>query len=177
MVITMKLLHIFDKNDYDPSLPMFHRDAVRAVLIDGDKLELIYSRACGYYKFPGGGIESGETHIQALIRETKEEMGRAIIPGSVKLLGMVRERRKGLFPNELFEHDSYYYFAEIDKNIKTEPVYDEHEKKEDYILVCVPPAQAAEVNIKIAKKHCSDFIMREAFVMDYVSKMMKDNVV
>lgn len=34
----------------------------------------------GEYKIPGGGMEAGETYVEALAREVKEETGLFIIP-------------------------------------------------------------------------------------------------
>lgn len=49
-----------------------------ALIFDGDKV-LLTSRPAhqdhaGYWEFPGGKIESGETHAQCLKRELKEEL-------------------------------------------------------------------------------------------------------
>ena len=49
-----------------------HRNAVRAVILRGQELLMIYSANVGDYKFPGGGVNKGETHKQALVREVKE---------------------------------------------------------------------------------------------------------
>jgi len=38
------------------------RTAVRAVVLCGRELLMIYSSKVGDYKFPGGGVDAGETH-------------------------------------------------------------------------------------------------------------------
>jgi 8-oxo-dGTP diphosphatase len=50
---------------------------VRGIIIDDDKIALIerVKPDRTYYIFPGGGIEEGESHVQALQREMKEELG------------------------------------------------------------------------------------------------------
>lgn len=55
---------------------------VRAVLIHNDKLVLMKRvwKEREYYVFPGGGVEEGETHEQALIRECQEELGVLVKP-------------------------------------------------------------------------------------------------
>ena len=53
-------------------------NVVAAIIIKDNKI-FICQRGpgrslAGYYEFPGGKIENGETHQQALIREIKEEL-------------------------------------------------------------------------------------------------------
>lgn len=55
----MKILAELDKKDYDPDLPVFHREAVRAIIRRGDRIAMVYSEAEHYYKFPGGGMGTG----------------------------------------------------------------------------------------------------------------------
>ncbi|MFI5734783.1 NUDIX domain-containing protein [Kribbella sp. NPDC051587] len=59
-----------------PGLPadgrVVERTAVRGVLFDGPRLLLLGSRH-GDFKFPGGGVEAGESFAAALVREFQEE--------------------------------------------------------------------------------------------------------
>ena len=56
-----------------------HRTAVRAVILRGPELLMVYSSNVGDYKFPGGGVDIGETHQQALARELLEECGASLL--------------------------------------------------------------------------------------------------
>lgn len=52
------------------------RQAVRVVLLDSNnQVAIINVQKFGYYKIPGGRIETGETSIIAAQREVKEEAG------------------------------------------------------------------------------------------------------
>ena len=51
-----------------------YREAVRAVIVRGNKILMVHSTNRDY-KFPGGGIKKGENRIDALKREVKEETG------------------------------------------------------------------------------------------------------
>jgi len=52
------------------------RAAARAVVRDvGGAIGLLHVTNAGYYKLPGGGVESGEDLREALVRECKEELG------------------------------------------------------------------------------------------------------
>lgn len=65
----MKKLFIIDLKDYDSELKRFKRPSARAIIINGGKIAMVYSQKYDYYKFPGGGIEAGESREAALIRE------------------------------------------------------------------------------------------------------------
>ena len=46
--------------------------AVRSVAWHGRELLMVYSANVSGYKFPGGGVNVGETHARALARESQE---------------------------------------------------------------------------------------------------------
>jgi len=79
----MDTLLVMDMKNYDESLPRFLREAVRAIIFSNGKIAMVKSEKEGYYKFPGGGIKNGETHEEALIRETLEETGLSISASSI----------------------------------------------------------------------------------------------
>ncbi len=84
------------------------REAARAVLLDeSGQVYLLYVGKHGYHKLPGGGIDEGETIIQALERELMEEVGcRAEI---IAELGSVLEYRR--YDDGGLKQTSYCYLA------------------------------------------------------------------
>ncbi|EKE19582.1 MAG: MutT/NUDIX family phosphohydrolase [uncultured bacterium] len=84
------------------------RNVVRAIIIRGDSL-LTIKRVKGgetYWVFPGGGVENGENHVEALKRECKEELGL-----DVEVLELMFEYT---FANTKFgEQEEYFYRCEI----------------------------------------------------------------
>lgn len=53
-----------------------HRQAVRIITTNDEaEIILIHAKKGDYYKLPGGGIEEGEDHRLAGVREAKEETG------------------------------------------------------------------------------------------------------
>ena len=80
-----------------PSGRVFDRPSVRAIILRGGRIAMVHSLKYDYYKFPGGGIEAGESHLEALLREAREEAGLRILPESVREYGVVprAEREPG----------------------------------------------------------------------------------
>jgi len=60
-----------------------HKEVVSAVIFKNDKLLLVrravHERLSGVYELPGGTVNKGETHEEALIREVFQETGFRII--------------------------------------------------------------------------------------------------
>lgn len=66
------------------------RDVVRAVVLDADDRVLLfhthdptYPDLGTWWELPGGGIEAGETYLEAVVRELAEEAGLVVSPGQV----------------------------------------------------------------------------------------------
>ena len=69
----MRLLFEMDKKDHADCTRSFVRNSARSVIISEKKVAMIHSEKYDYYKFPGGGIEAGESRTEALCREVAEE--------------------------------------------------------------------------------------------------------
>ena len=91
----MRLLFELDKGDHSLCTHDFVRPSARAILIRDGKIAMVHSLKYDYYKFPGGGIEKGEDPVQAVIRETLEEAGLTVIPGSYLIRDLWRSGRQG----------------------------------------------------------------------------------
>lgn len=74
---------------YNKGFSRIVRPSVRGIIICGKKLVLGYSTGCGAYEIPGGGIEAGETHFEALRREIREELGISIADNTITEFGAV----------------------------------------------------------------------------------------
>ncbi|MET7282462.1 NUDIX domain-containing protein [Kribbella sp. NPDC005582] len=95
-----------------PGLPAdgrtVERTAVRGVLSDGPRLLLLRSRH-GDFKFPGGGVEHGESFAAALVREFREECGYGDVLVGAEL-GTTREEQPAAEPEyDVFGMTSYYF--------------------------------------------------------------------
>ena len=70
----MQTIMILDEKNYTEAMPVFERFVVRA-LIEKDGLFAMQQGKSGEYKIPGGGMDEGETIVEALMREVQEETG------------------------------------------------------------------------------------------------------
>ncbi|MBU1142039.1 MAG: NUDIX domain-containing protein [Firmicutes bacterium] len=169
----MRLIEDFDKKNYDECEKLFHRKAVRAIIIKDGKLAMIRSEKFGEYKFPGGGTEDGESDIDTLIRETREESGLNIIKESVEPYGMMMEKRKSVFdPEFIFQMESYYYLCEVTEEL-SETNLDDYEVEYGYKLHYISIDEAIRNNENaFVHKETATWIERELCVL----KDIKNNL-
>lgn len=163
--IHMKILAEFDSGNYEPDWKVVSRNAVRAVIIRDGKIALVKSEKEGYYKFPGGGIEQGESHAETLIRETLEETGLCIKPDSIREFGMIIEKRKSLYSDaEIFEQKSYYYFAEAERSVLPQRL-EKYETELGFGLEWTDIKYACRINLGLAKGRNASLVLRESYVL------------
>ena len=95
----------------DPALGAIERQAARGVIQRDGALLMIRSTA-GDVKFAGGGVEAGETLVEALAREVREECGRVLRRVHAVLL-VVDERRPAQTPGWILRMQSVYLACEV----------------------------------------------------------------
>ena len=134
----MKLLkYIADKPEPENTDKKF---AARAVLFDEDNLTpILFVSNFNYHKIPGGEIEKGETKLQGLHREIKEETG-CLAKVGVEVGKVVEYRSKW---NLL--QTSYCYIGKVTQ--KGEPSFTEDEIREGFKLKWLP-LEAAITRLK-----------------------------
>lgn len=140
----METLFTLDSGVYDESIEVVRRPSARGIVIKDGKVAMIHSAQYDYYKFPGGGIEAGETPKEAMIREVKEESGLTVIPESIKELGNVHRRSKTALGG-LFIQDNFYYTCSCEDE-PGERRLDDYESEEGFTLEFVEPEAAIEKN-------------------------------
>ncbi|MBR1780492.1 MAG: NUDIX domain-containing protein [Oscillospiraceae bacterium] len=110
----MRLLLTLDEGNYSPAMPVVEKTTVRA-LICRDGKYIMQRAGAGWYKIPGGGVEGDETHLQTLLREVEEEVGLRLIPGSLRALGEILEKREDRkCPGQIFLRHSLYYSCDAE---------------------------------------------------------------
>lgn len=140
----MRVLFDLDRKDYDPNSTAFVRPSVRAIIVQGGKAAMVHSLKYDYYKFPGGGMEPGESQLDTLIRETLEEAGLAVIPESVREYGCVHRVQKDDRYGR-FVQDNFYYLCEAEDCVQSQTL-DDYEAEEHFTLEFVKPETAIHAN-------------------------------
>ena len=163
----MRLLFEIDKKDYEHCTHTFVRNSARSIIINGHKIAMIHSLKYDYYKFPGGGIEDGESPVDAMIRETREESGLIVAPDTVREYGYVhRIQRSDNDHTECFIQDNFYYLCRV--NGETVPQnLDDYESDESFTPEYIDPIIAIYKNR--SENHSPDnrvMLAREARVLE-----------
>ena len=110
----MKELFRIDRQNYNPEGKVYTRPSVKGIILKDGNVLLNYIAKYECYEFPGGGVESGETPEEALIREIAEETGHVVNPDSIEEYGYVlRRQQDSKDPDGIFENAVYYYFCDV----------------------------------------------------------------
>ena len=144
----MQTLFVLDEKNYTEDMPVFERFVVRA-LIEKDGLFAMQQGKRGEYKIPGGGMDEGESVVDALMREVKEETGLVIISETMKELGQITEIRRDIFDENIkYIAHSMHYACEVEVEM-VEPSMTESEKEKGYHLVWVDLDTIIETNTNL----------------------------
>ena len=163
----MRLLFEMDLKDHAQCTHSFIRNSARSIIVRQGKIAMIHSLKYDYYKFPGGGIEQGESPRDALRRETREEAGLIILPETIREYGYVhRVQKSAKDETERFIQDNFYYLCQAEERAVSQSL-DVYEAKEGYHLVYVAPAHAIEKNRAVGETPYSSVMFeREARVLE-----------
>ncbi len=167
----MRLLKSTTHPDIDDSLAKcFTRKATRAIVIKGDEILLLYTKRYHDYSLPGGGIDEGESNIEGLVRELKEETGAHTVQ-NIQEFGLYEEFRpwhKGGY--DIVHMESYCYTCTIDDEL-LEPELEDHELNNGMHPIWMNIHQAIAHNeetiAKSSKKGLS--IERETFLLKLIA--------
>lgn len=109
----MRLIKEFIRTQANLDGRRLTRSAVRAIVRDEDFLLMVHSSVNGDYKFPGGGVEAGETHAQALAREIREECGAALSSVDAEFGQVVEYLTPVETEYDVFAMTSDYYLCSV----------------------------------------------------------------
>jgi 8-oxo-dGTP pyrophosphatase MutT (NUDIX family) len=165
---------IYKKDNLDLSQKTFQRKAVRGVILQGKKLLMLYSNKYGDYAFPGGGMEKGESRIEALKREIREECG-VKISSEIELMGQIIEYNNDPPEGyEIFKMTSYYYITEIEVELGSLDLeYYELELDLENQWIDVNKAIANNKEIIESQRETPIWALREVKALQYI----KENII
>ena len=168
----MRELFVIDKKNYIENGTVGRRPSVRGIVIKNGNVAMMHSLKYDYYKLPGGGIETGETYEETLVREVREESGLVVIKDSIKEFGYVRRIEKGKI-EDIFVQENFYYLCDVEEtNVGQE--LDDYEEDEIFTLEFVSPDHAIFINEnadhkeKVEQQTFSGMILRENRVLEIV---------
>ena len=162
----MRLLFTLDRGDYQEGGKVYSRPSARAIVIREGRVAMVHSRKFDHYKFPGGGIEPGESREAALQREAREEAGLVLDPQSIRPYGFVHRIERG-DAEPIFLQDNFYYLASVAALVPQE--LDGYEAEEGYTLRWVEPGEAIQKNkalTSVYKRKYHTMLLREALVLE-----------
>ena len=141
---------------------VFRRTAVRGVILRDGRLLMVHTDA-GDYKFPGGGVDPGESLEQALAREILEETGYRM-EGQPQFWIAAHERRKGRTA-DILEMDSLYYFCAVGG--EQAPLHlDDYEAEEHFQPVWVGVQEALDADRTLLDQMPNPWIAREVQALE-----------
>ena len=169
----MKLLkEIVRKQGINFEGKTIYREAARGIILNGKKLLMIYSSKDGDYKFPGGGVELGETYEETLVREVREESG-ATVTKILKEFGKVLEYDRPIEQEfEVFKMTSYYYECKID-TLLVEQSLDQYEKDLGFKPIWVDIEDAITNNKSImnsSQRKIPRWTPRETYILELIKQ-------
>lgn len=110
----------------DLSAKSFTRKATRAIVLNGEDILLLYTKRYHDYSLPGGGIDDGESNIEGLIRELKEETGAHSVQ-NIQEFGLYEEFRPWYKHDfDIVHMQSYCYVCSIAEELQA-PELEAHE--------------------------------------------------
>ncbi len=140
----MRLLFTIDTGDYNPNGTVLSRPSARGIIIRDGKTAMVHSLKFDYYKFPGGGIEPGESAVEAMIREVAEESGLTVLPESIREYGRVHRVSRGR-DVDMFVQDNDYFLCEAADMLRVQQL-DTYEQDATFVLEYVTAAHAIRTN-------------------------------
>lgn len=155
------------KNNDTSNMPIKERKAIRGVIKIGNKLLMVKNNK-GDYKFPGGGMEKGETILQTLHREVLEETGFNVIEVGEKLGEVIQRKLDTIDESKIFLMKSVYIGCSVNINNKRSQNLDNYEKEQEFTPVLIDINEVITKQEEILKsqtKDSNDWVERETTVL------------
>jgi len=151
-----------------------YRTAVRGVILRGTNLLMIHSSNVGDYKFPGGGVDEGETHAQALSREIQEECGTFLTQLGREIGAVIEYSIPMENDYDVFKMTSHYYQCDVEDGFGAQKL-DGYEKDLGFKPVWIDIENAVQINKALLHSdNAPEWLRREIFVLEYIQQNLLD---
>lgn len=160
---------------HDPDLDLtgrtLQRTAVRGALFRDDELLLLGSRH-GDYKFPGGGVEPGESPSEALEREFREECGLTDVEVGLSFGSTVEYLRASEPEYKIFKMTSHYFFCSSSANLGEQQL-EGYETELELVPRWVTVADALRANLQVQESGIGvmRWLARETKVLQHLQTL------
>jgi len=145
-----------------------YRTAVRGVTLRGRNLLMIYSSNVGDYKFPGGGVDEGESHTQALVREIREECGASVTRVGREIGAVIEYNIPVEDDYDVFKMTSHYYQCDVEDGFGSQKL-DGYEQELGLKPVWIDIDTAIHLNKALLHSdQTPEWLQREIFILEYI---------
>ena len=154
---------------------IFYRVAMRAIILQSDKILMVKSNT-GDYKFPGGGVEKGETPEETLRREVQEETGYILNEVKEKFGVLIERDRRRRMGCTIFEMTSHYYLCSVIEE-RGEQHLDKYEEELGFtpIWISLDEVIRENENILNQREKINPWVKRETFVLKKIKEYLNEN--
>ena len=169
----MAILATIFRHPYaNPHGTTVERQAARGIILNRTQLLLVYSPVAREYKFPGGGVNNGETPVKTLEREVLEECG-ARVTRVVREIGFIVEYANAVEPKfETFKMTSHIFLCQADAFVAPQKLGG-YEIQLAFQPCWVEINQALEHNkSRLESSDPSPWLAREIFMLEYVKDFL-----
>jgi 8-oxo-dGTP pyrophosphatase MutT (NUDIX family) len=168
------LAEIHRSKGIDTQGKTIYRNAVRGVILRGRNLLMVHSTTVGDYKFPGGGVDAGESHEQALRREIREECGALLIEFGQSLGSVIEYKHPEESDYDVFKMTSHYYLCQVGDGFGAQKL-DGYEKDLGFKPVWIDIDESILANrLLLNSDKTPDWLKREIFVLEYIRQNLSD---
>jgi len=170
-ILLMKILtEIHRSSGINTAGKTIHRTAVRAVILRGRELLMVHSTNVGDYKFPGGGVDLGESHEQALARELREECGASLLSVDGELGAVIEYDFAEEKEFDVFKMTSHYYCCRVGDDFGAQKL-DDYERDLGRKPTWVEIDFAMSTNRTLLNSPTlPDWLQREIFVLEHLHR-------
>ena len=155
-------------------LTCFERVATRSICLRENDILLLFTERYQDYSLPGGGVDPGETVLEAFVRELNEETGATNVT-NIKEFGIYEEFRPWYKKDyDIVHMISHCYTCDVDQNL-SETTYEPYEEKNGMKALWVDLDSAISHNKKTIKSNnkLALSIERETFILELVKKELR----